>query len=222
MIADGQIRSRSRVKQHGEVFTSEREVNAMLDLVLQETERIDSRFLEPACGTGNFLIEILCRKLKVVLRRYRKNQSDYEKYAFIAVSSLYGIDILEDNVMECRARLFERFDCEYSKLFGENCQETFRDAIRFLLQKNILCGDALTLKTNAGEPIVFSEWAIVSDTQVKRRDFAFDEILAGHNKQTSLACFAEKAKYDRESQAFIPAPVAEFPLTDFAGVVTYE
>ncbi|MDE2520687.1 MAG: hypothetical protein O0X57_05155 [Methanocorpusculum sp.] len=124
--------------------------------------------------------------------------------------------------MECRARLFERFDCEYSKLFGENCQETFRDAIRFLLQKNILCGDALTLKTNAGEPIVFSEWAIVSDTQVKRRDFAFDEILAGHNKQTSLACFAEKAKYDRESQAFIPAPVAEFPLTDFAGVVTYE
>lgn len=84
---------------HGEVFTSEREVNAMLDLIKPETERIESRFLEPASGTGNFLIEVLHRKLNVVETRYKKSQREYERYAVIAVSSLYGIDILEDNVL---------------------------------------------------------------------------------------------------------------------------
>ncbi|MFW0885015.1 DNA methyltransferase, partial [Candidatus Acidulodesulfobacterium sp. H_13] len=97
-----QVKSKKRVADHGEVFTSEREVNAMLDLVKQETERIDSRFLEPACGTGNFLVEILRRKLEVVKNRYKKSQSEYERYAVIAVSSIYGVDLLQDNVEEAR------------------------------------------------------------------------------------------------------------------------
>ena len=101
-IAEQQVRSRQRVADHGEVFTGEREVNAMLDLVEQETERIDSRFLEPACGTGNFLAEILRRKLRVVAARYRRGRLDYERYGVLAVSSIYGIDILEDNVIACR------------------------------------------------------------------------------------------------------------------------
>lgn len=101
-----QVKSKQRVADHGEVFTAEREVNAMLDLVKQETERIDSRFLEPACGDGNFLAEILRRKLAVVKTNYRRNPADYEKYAVIAVTSIYGIDILQDNVEACRERLF--------------------------------------------------------------------------------------------------------------------
>lgn len=222
MVSEKQIRSRKRVEQHGEVFTSEREVNAMLDLVLQETERIDSRFLEPACGTGNFLIEILRRKLNVVCLRYRKSQSIYEKYAFTAVASVYGIDLLEDNVMDCRARLFGMFDADYSRLFKSNCSEDFRNAIRFLLKKNIICGDALKLTKESGEPIIFSEWSIVSDAYVKRRDFSFQEILDGHNSQTSLFCFSEKAVYDSESRGFIPAPIAEFPLTSLCEVTAYE
>jgi type I restriction-modification system DNA methylase subunit len=101
-----QVVSKERVANHGEVYTAQREVNAMLDLVKQETERIDSRFLEPACGTGNFLAEVLERKLRIVETRYGKSQLEYERYSVIAVSSIYGIDILEDNVVKCRDRLF--------------------------------------------------------------------------------------------------------------------
>ena len=101
-----QIKSKKRVEERGEVFTNEREVNAMLDMVKQETERIDSRFLEPACGDGNFLAEVLRRKLDVVGKRYGKSQLEYERYAFVAVSSVYGVDIMQDNVEECRERLF--------------------------------------------------------------------------------------------------------------------
>ena len=95
MEKDKQVKSKKRVSDHGEVFTAKREVNAMLDLVKQETERIDSRFLEPACGDGNFLAEILRRKLKIVRGRYRKSPADYEKYAVVAVTSIYGVDILQ-------------------------------------------------------------------------------------------------------------------------------
>ena len=111
---NAQVKSKKRVADHGEVFTAEREVNAMLDLVKQETERIDSRFLEPACGDGNFLAEILRRKLAVVLRQYGKSPADYEKYAVLAASSIYGVDILQDNVEACRARLFEIWDAQYT------------------------------------------------------------------------------------------------------------
>ena len=105
------IKSKKRVADHGEVFTNNREVNAMLDLVKHETERIDSRFLEPACGNGNFLAEVLSRKLKVVNRRYGKNQMEWERYAILAVSSIYGVDILEDNATECRERLLIFLRC---------------------------------------------------------------------------------------------------------------
>ena len=107
---DIQVKSKKRVADHGEVFTSEREVNAMLDLVKNETERIDSRFLEPACGNGNFLAEILNRKLNVVDLRYIKNQKEWEKYAIIGITSIYGVDIMEDNTIECRARLLKIFE----------------------------------------------------------------------------------------------------------------
>ena len=105
-----QIKSKKRVADHGEVFTAEREVNAMLDLVQQETERIDSRFLEPACGDGNFLAEILRRKLAVVRRKYQKSPYDYERNAILAISSIYGVDLMTDNVEICRDRLFDIWD----------------------------------------------------------------------------------------------------------------
>jgi hypothetical protein len=138
-----QVKSKKRVADHGEVFTNEREVNAMLDLVKHETERIDSRFLEPACGNGNFLAEVLRRKLKVVDERYGNNQMDWERYAVIAVSSIYGVDILEDNAKECRERLYIIFDDFYTALFMDKCKEECRRSIRFLFDRNILWGDAL-------------------------------------------------------------------------------
>ncbi len=151
------IKSKQRVTDHGEVFTSEREVNAMLDLVKQETERIESRFLEPACGTGNFLEEVLKRKLDIVQSRYKKSKLEYERYAVTAVSSIYGVDILEDNVIHCRDRLYDVFNERYSQLYKNNCSEDCRKSVSFILSKNILWGDALTMKTVCGneDPIVF-------------------------------------------------------------------
>ena len=174
-----QVKSKERVAKHGEVYTSPREVNAMLDLVKQETERIDSRFLEPACGTGNFLAEILNRKLTIVSIRYKKNQIEYEKYSIIAVSSIYGIDILEDNVIDCRNRLYNIFIEQYNSLFKELIKEECKNAVSYLLSKNIIWGDALTLRNveEKSTPIIFSEWSAVNSNKIKRRDFTMKNLV---------------------------------------------
>jgi SAM-dependent methyltransferase len=132
-VMEKQVKSKQRVADHGEVLTSKREVNAMLDLVKQETDRIESRFLEPACGTGNFLTEILERKLRVVEARYGRSQLDYERYAVLAVSSIYGIDILQDNVQECRKRLFDIFNQKYTSIFSGRAKDECRNAAKFIL-----------------------------------------------------------------------------------------
>ena len=136
MSTNEQLKSKKRVSDHGEVFTNEREVNAMLDLVKHETERIDSRFLEPACGNGNFLAEVIRRKLDVVDQRYSKSQLEWERYAFVAVSSIYGVDILEDNAQECRERLFNIFEQRYKSLFKKHCKEECSRSIKYLLNRN--------------------------------------------------------------------------------------
>ena len=207
-----QVKSKERVNDHGEVFTNEREVDAMLDLVKQETERIDSRFLEPACGDGNFLAEILRRKLAIVKTRYGKNPPDYEKYAVVAVTSIYGVEILPDNAAECRKRLYEMFDKEYVLNCKGDASDECRGAVKFILKRNILCGDALTMKASDGEPIIFSEWAIVTGNTIKRRDFRLDELLDGHTVQMSLDMTGWE--YDEEVKAFIPKPIREYPLVD--------
>ena len=208
------IVSKKRVSEHGEVYTGEREVNAMLDLVKQETERIESRFLEPACGTGNFLTEILERKLRVIDTRYHKSQLEYERYAILAVSSLYGIDILEDNVQQCRHRLFELFDRHYVKLFNDRVKLKCRDTVRFMLERNIILGDALTLKTVGDNPqqIVFSEWSLVNGSLLKRRDFTFRGLLT-HEGMKELPIFS-----DQGEDVFIPTPAKEYPLIHFLEV----
>src|SRR5664280_1809983 len=179
-LMEEQIKSKQRVAARGEVFTGKREVNAMLDLVKDETENIDSRFLEQACGTGNFVTEILERKLRVVKKRYAKSQLEYERYGVKAVSSIYGIDILEDNVQECRNRLFEIFDKQYTNMFKAKTKEKCRAAVRFILNRNIIWGDALSLKTvdENPQPIVFSEWTFpFHDSRIKQRDFEFSDLI---------------------------------------------
>jgi hypothetical protein len=208
---DKQVVSKQRVADHGEVLTSNREVNAMLDLVKQEVERIDSRFLEPACGNGNFLTAILERKLRVVENRYAKSQLDYERYAILAISSIYGIDILEDNVQQCRHRLFGVFEWSYSGLFKNKAKNKCREAVRFILERNITWGDALTLKTVGEEPeyIVFSEWSPVNGSMLKRRDFTFRSLLA-HEGMKELPLFS-----DLGEDVFIPRPAKEYPPAHF-------
>jgi len=213
-----QVVSKKRVADHGEVYTGKREVNAMLDLVKQETERIESRFLEPACGKGNFLTEILERKLRIVESRYSKSQPEYEMNAVLALSSLYGIDILEDNVEECRKRLFDIFDQKYTKLFKAASKEECRNAVKYILEKNIIWGDALTLKTvgDNPQPIVFSEWSPVNGSMIKRRDFTFHGLL-DHESMKELPLFS-----DLGDDVFIPKPMKEFPLIHFLRVADVE
>ncbi len=155
----------------------------MLDLVAQETERIESRFLEPACGDGNFLIEILRRKLAVCRKRVEARQYtqlQYERNAVLAVSSIYGIELLQDNAEACRKRLFLYFCEQYEELFGERCKQQCRDAVQYLLQKNIIMGDALTYKRvdNPDEWIIVSEWGFIGDGKVVRRDYSFSYLVA--------------------------------------------
>lgn len=206
-----QVVSKKRVADHGEVLTAQREVNAMLDLVKQETERIDSRFLEPACGNGNFLAEILTRKLKIVEDRYSVSQIEYERYSVLAVSSIYGIDILLDNVEACRERLYGITKDIYAKLYKNSVNKDYEKTVRYILEKNIIFGDALTLQT-AGEnpkPIVFSEWSAVNGNLLKRRDFAFHGLLE-HQSMASMPLFS-----DLGEDVFIPEPLKDFSLVHF-------
>ena len=203
-----QVKSKKRVAEHGEVFTSEREVNAMLDLVKDETERIDSRFLEPACGNGNFLAEILNRKLRVVESRYAKSQLEFERYAVIAISSIYGVEIQEDNAIECRERLFDIFNTKYTLLYRDKCKEECRRSVRFLFNRNILWGDALDFTNPVTKaPIVFSEWSAVNGSMLKRRDYVF-RFLVEKTHQFSLF-------NDEGDPAAIDEPVKDYPLIHF-------
>ena len=184
-----QVKSKARVAAHGEVFTAAREVNAMLDLVKPETERIDSRFLEPACGEGAFLAEILRRKLAVALRESRiprrKSISlpDYEKKAVIAACSIYGVDILQDNVEICRARMFNIWNEAYTRVCGKAANDETRRAVRVIFKRNIVCGNALSMRCvdangqDTDRPIIFSEWSFITGANLQRKDYRFDRLL---------------------------------------------
>ena len=227
-----QVKSKQRVADHGEVFTAEREVNAMLDLVKGETERIDSTFLEPACGNGNFLVEILRRKLAVVDKQYKHYPADWEKYSVLAMMSIYGVDILADNVEECRARLYGIWEDAYRAACKKECSDECREAVRFVLRRNILCGDALNLTQADGTPIIFSEWSMIGGGKVKRRDFRLD-VLMNENTDPSnyesnqLSLFDDDPNgavhwmIDPDTGKSTPAPIAEYPSVFYRRIQEY-
>lgn len=203
-----QIKSRQRVAQHGEVFTNPREVNAMLDLVRDESFRLDSRFLEPACGDGNFLIEILRRKLSLLSSV--KSSTEWEFQSLIAVGSCYGIELLEDNAEACRERLCREVVGQMGRIgdLGD-----YGKSLRYMLRKNIVCGDALTYRTADGKPITFCEWTpIAGSMQFARRDFQFD-FLVNQTHQYSL--FDEQG----EAQNF-DEPVRSYPPVHYTQLYT--
>jgi hypothetical protein len=213
--------SKQRITDHGEVFTSKREVNAMLDLVKQETERIDSRFLEPACGTGNFLTEILHRKLTIVEKNYHHSQLEFERNLVLAVSSIYGIDILEDNVIVCRQRLFDRAEEIYTKLFKKKAKGACRRTLRYILEKNIIWGDALDLKAVRPEPqqIIFAEWSFpLNNSLMKRRDFVFAELLPGEDRKQPDLFSNNMHVSDLGERVFLPIETHSYPLVHFLKV----
>ena len=154
------------------MFTPQWLVEKMLDLVKGETERIDSRFLEPACGSGNFLVPVLQRKLAAVEAKFGKSDFERRHYALLAVMCTYGIEILADNIAECRANMLDVF-AEYLNL--DETDDFYRAAF-YVLSENLVHGDALTMLMCDGQPITFAEWGYLGKGKFQRRDFRFDAL----------------------------------------------
>lgn len=186
------VRSKQRVAEHGEVFTPDWMVGAMLNLVKGETERIDSRFLEPACGSGNFLVQILRRKLAAVERDYGKSDFEKRHYALLALMCVYGIELLPDNIRECRANLLEVF----SEYLGLAPADDLYRAASAVLALNLVHGDALTLRTAAGEPITFAEWGYLGKGRFNRRDFRYDSLTQSSAFSAEDSLFSQIGKHE--------------------------
>jgi len=186
------VKSKQRVADHGEVFTPLWMVEAMLDLVKGETERIDSRFLEPACGSGNFLVQILRRKLAAV--EFKFGKSDFEKrhYSLLALMCIYGIELLPDNIAECRENMLEIL-AEYLKL--DKSDGLYR-AASHVLSQNLIHGDALTMRGSDGQPITFAEWGYLGKGKFQRRDFRFDVLTGSSAFSAEGSLFANLGKHE--------------------------
>ena len=186
------IRSKKRVADHGEVFTPCWLVENMLDLVKGETERIDSRFLETACGSGNFLVPVLQRKLAAVEVRFGKSDFEKRHYALLAVMCAYGIEILPDNIAECRANMLEVL-VDYLNL---NETDDVYMAAFYVLSQNIVHGDALTMRMHDGQPLIFAEWGYLGKGKFQRRDFRLDALTQMSSLSQEGALFAHLGKHE--------------------------
>ncbi len=207
------VRSKQRVADHGEVFTPAWLVEAMLDLVKGESERIDSRFLEPACGSGNFLVAVLRRKLAAVELKYGKSDFERRQFALLALMCCYGIELLADNIAECRANMLAIF-AEYLGL--DESEDLYR-AAAFVLSQNLVHGDALTMRTHEDQPITFAEWGYLGKGRFQRRDFRFDVLTQSSAFSAEDSLFAHLGKHEifTPTRSYVPMTVSE--LAECAG-----
>jgi hypothetical protein len=201
------MKSKQRVADHGEVFTPEWMVEAMLDLVKAETERIDSRFLEPACGSGNFLVKILRRKLAAVEIKFGKSNFEKQHYALLALMCAYGVELLEDNIAECRVNMLEIL-VDYLNL--EESDELYR-AASYVLSRNIVHGDAVKMRTNDGKAIIFAEWGYLGKGKFQRRDFHLNTLTLSSAFSAEGSLFAHLGKHEMFSptRTYPPMTVGE-------------
>ena len=201
------VKSKRRVADHGEVFTPAWMVEAMLDLVKDEAERIDSRFLEPACGSGNFLVPVLRRKLAAVELKYGKSDFERRHYALLAVMCIYGIELLADNIAACRANVLEIL-CDYMSL--DESDELYR-AGSYVLSQNLVHGDALTMRTFDNKAITFAEWGYLGKGKFQRRDFRLDTLALSSTFSAEGSLFAHLGKHEifTPEKTHRPATVGE-------------
>ncbi len=201
------FKSKQRVADHGEVFTPAWMVEAMLDLVKGETERIDSRFLEPACGSGNFLVRILQRKLAAVEQKFGKSDFEKRHYALLTLMCTYGIELLADNIAECRANMLEIL-ADYVKL---NESDDLYRASSYVLSQNLIHGDALTMRTSDSQPITFAEWGYLGKGKFQRRDFRLDVLTGASAYSQEGDLFANLGKHEifTPAKTYPPMTVGE-------------
>lgn len=201
------VKSKQRVANHGEVFTPEWLVEAMLDLVKGETERIDSRFLEPACGSGNFLVKILQRKLAAVELKYGKSEFERRHFALLALMCIYGIELLQDNIAECRANLLEVF-AGYLNL--QETDDHYR-AASYVLSQNLVHGDAMKMLRHDGKVLLFAEWGYLGKGKFQRRDFRLDCLTGASAYSAEDSLFATLGKHElfTPTKTYVPTGVGE-------------
>ena len=209
------IKSKKRVAEHGEVFTPPWMVDAMLDLVKAESERIDSRFLEPACGSGNFLVRVLQRKLASVELKFGKSAFEKRIYALLGLMCIYGIELLEDNIAECRANMLEIL-AEYLNI--DESDEVYRAAC-YVLSQNLVHGDALTMKTHEGQPMTFAEWGYLGKGKFQRRDFRLDVLTGASAFSAEGSLFAHLGKHEifTPTKTYPPMTIADLAAAQGEG-----
>lgn len=207
-------KSKQRVADHGEVFTPPWLVEAMLDLVKNEADRIDSRFLEPACGSGNFLVQILRRRLDVVELKYGKSNFERGHYALLALMCLYGIELLPDNIAECRSNLLDVF----AGYLGLDTSDDFYRAAYYVLSQNLIHGDALEMRTHDDQPIKFAEWGYVGKGNFQRRDFRLDTLTQSSLYNTNGSLFADLGMHEifRPTKTWPPMTVNKLAAAGLA------
>ena len=205
------FKSKQRIADHGEVFTPPWMVEAMLDLVKDESERIDSRFLEPACGSGNFLVQVLRRKLAAVELKFGKSDFERRHYALLALMCIYGIELLEDNIAECRANLLEIL-ADYLNLY--EADDLYR-AAAYVLSQNLVHGDALTMRTTDGQPIAFAERGYLGKGKFQRRDFRLDVLTQSAAWSEEGTLWANSGKHE------IFTPVKTYPSIAVSELASY-
>lgn len=188
----GLVKSKQRVADHGEVFTPAWMVEDMLNLVKGETERIDSRFLEPACGDGNFLVEILKRKLASVEDKYGNSEFERRHFALFALMCLYAIELLSDNISDCRAKLLSIFT-EYLK--NDPANDVYRAGF-YVLSQNLVHGDAMKMRTQDDQAIIFAEWGYLGKGRYQRRDFRLDSLAQSSNFSSEGSLFAQLGRHE--------------------------
>lgn len=200
-------KSKQRVADHGEVFTPAWMIEAMLDLVKGETERIDSRFLEPACGDGNFLIQVLRRKLAAVELKYGKSDFERRHFALLAIMCIYGIELLPDNIADCRATMLEIL-AEYLNL--EESDELYRAAF-YVLSQNLIFGDALKMRTHDDKAITFAEWGYLGKGKFQRRDFRLDSLTLSSAFSAEDSLFSSMGRHEifKPSKTYPPMTISE-------------
>lgn len=186
------VKSKQRVADHGEVFTPAWMVEDMLDLVKEESERIDSRFLEPACGSGNFLVQVLRRKLVAVEHKFGKSDFEKRHYALLGLMCIYGIELLDDNIAECRDNMLEIL----AEHLNIDESDDLYQAASFVLSKNLVHGDAMTMCTSEGEPITFAEWGYLGRGKFQRRDFRLDVLTGSSSFSAEGSLFAHLGKHE--------------------------
>lgn len=186
------VKSKQRVADHGEVFTPDWMVEAMLDLLKDESERIDSRFLESACGSGNFVVKVLGRKLAAVQLKYGKSDFEKRHYALLGLMCIYGIELLADNVAECRENMLAIFD----DFLGLGKDDELHKAGSHVLRQNIVHGDSMTMLTDEGQAITFPEWGYLGKVKFQRRDFRFGTLtqMSAFGEEDTL--FADMGKHE--------------------------